>query len=73
MLFPHVDTLVYSVKELIGDFFPILPAAIGFGLAVAGIRHGAANALVVSWLAFALLLPLHIIFGYAAAQRHSPL
>jgi hypothetical protein len=72
MLFPRVDTLVYSVKELIWDFFPMLPAAIGFGLAVAGIRHGVATARAVSWLACGLLLPLLIILGYAAVQRQSP-
>jgi hypothetical protein len=69
MLFPRVDTLVFSVKELIWDFFPVLPAAIGFGLAVAGIRHGVAKARVVSWMACCLLLPLLVILGYAAAQR----
>jgi hypothetical protein len=69
MLVPRVDTLIYSVKELLWDFFPLLPAAVGFGLAVSGIRHGAANARVVSWLAFGLLLLLLIILGCDAVLR----
>jgi hypothetical protein len=68
-MFPRVDTLVWSVKELLWDFFPMLPAAIGFGLAVAGIRHGTAKARVVSWLALGLLLLLLIMFGCDAARR----
>src|SRR5262245_53630043 len=51
------------VEAFLRDMIPLLPAVIGFALAVGGIRHGNKVAKRAGWCALALLLPLIVLFA----------
>jgi len=57
------------VEGFIRDFSFLLPAAIGFGLGVSGIRHGNDSARVAGRWAVGLLVPLLLLGGYNAVRR----